>query len=134
MPYISLTRLRLRSAWYLPKFFWHAIRSNAQARKAPGSLGVELFNDAKLAFWTKSAWEDEASMRAYMLAGAHRKAMPTLMDMCDEACTAHYVQDGTALPTWAEAYKWLQESGRASKVRNPSPDHEARRFPPPRGQ
>lgn len=134
MPFISVTRLRLRSIWHLPKFLWHAIPSAGQARKASGNLGVDVFNDAKLAFWTKSAWKDEASMRAYMLAGAHRKAMPTLMDICDEACTAHYEQDGASLPSWTEVHKRLQESGRASKVRHPSPDHEARRIAPPRSQ
>jgi quinol monooxygenase YgiN len=134
MPFISVTRLRVRSAWYLPKFLWHAIPSSAQARKAPGNLGVDLLNDAKFAFWTRSAWNDEASMRAYMLAGAHRKAMPALMDMCDEACTAHWEQEGSALPGWTDVHKRLQESGRASKVRHPSPDHEARRIAPPRGQ
>jgi quinol monooxygenase YgiN len=134
MPFIAVTRLRLRSAGYLPKFFWHATRSSAQARKAPGNLGVDLFNDAKRAFWTKSAWKDEASMRAYMLTGAHRKAMPTLMDMCDETHTAHWEQDSATLPTWKEVHRRLQETGRASKLRHPSPDHEARKFAPPRGQ
>jgi len=105
-----------------------------QARKAPGNLGTEVFNDAKLAFWTKSAWKDEASMRAYMLAGAHRKAMPTLMDMCDEAATVHWEQDSATLPSWAEGHRRMVESGRSSKVRNPSPDHDARRIAPPRGQ
>jgi len=133
MAFISITRLRLRSVWFLPKFFWHAIPSNIQARKAPGNLGVDVFNDAKFAFWTKSAWKDESSMRAYMLAGAHRKAMPALMDMCDEACTGHWEQEEVTLPSWSEVHKRLQESGRASKVRHPSPDHETRNFPPPRG-
>lgn len=132
MPIISVTRLRLRSAWYLPKFLWHAIPSGSQAKKAAGNLGIELLNDSNLAFWTKSAWKDEASMRAYMLAGTHRKAMPTLMDMCDEAATVHWEQDSPALPSWADGHERLQGSGRASKVRHPSEDQVAGKIARPR--
>ena len=133
MAFISVTRLRLRSVWYLPKFFWHAIPSNIQARKAAGNLGVDVLNEPRLAFWTRSAWKDEASMRAYMLSGAHRKAMPTLLESCDEACVAHWEQESATLPTWSEVHRRLTEAGRVSKVRNPSPDHATRRISPPKG-
>ncbi len=131
MPFISVTRLRLRSWRMLPLFLWHAILSNRQARKAPGNLGVDLLNDATLTFWTKSAWADEAAMKAYMLAGAHKRAMPTLMEMCDEASVVHWTQDDAALPSWTEAHRRMQADGRSSKVRRPSADHLAKRIAPP---
>lgn len=102
--------MRLRSAWYLPKFFWHATRSASQARQAPGNLGVDLLKDPNLTFLTKTAWKDEASMRAYMLAGAHRKAMPTLRQMADGATTTHWEQETATLPTWPEARKRLDDA------------------------
>ncbi|MEP6961069.1 MAG: DUF3291 domain-containing protein [Acidobacteriota bacterium] len=132
MAFISVTRLRVRSVWQLPKFLWHATRSSAQARKSAGNLGVSLLNDAKLVFWTKTAWTDEAAMRAFLLSGQHKKAMPVLMNMCDEAAVAHWVQDSATLPTWQEAHRRLRESGRSSKVRHPSAAHEAFEIPPPR--
>lgn len=132
MAFISVTRLRLRSAWYLPKFFWHAIPCNIQARKAQGNLGLELLRDAKLAFWTKTAWKDEASMRAYILAGAHGKAMRAFADMVDEGCTVHWEQETAQLPSWQEGHKRLQASGHVSRVRYPSPGHATRQIPPPR--
>ncbi|MEO5925298.1 MAG: hypothetical protein ABIR70_15865 [Bryobacteraceae bacterium] len=132
MAFISVTRLRLRSAWFLPKFFWHAIPSNMQARKAPGNLGIAVLNDARFAFWTKTAWKDEASMRAYVMSGAHQKAMVVFADMCDEGCTVHWQQDTVELPTWQDGYKRLIESGHVSRVRNPSSGHASRQFPPPR--
>lgn len=132
MAFISVTRLRVRSLWYLPRFFWHTIRSRMQAAKAAGNLGVGLLNDANLTFWTKTAWTDQSAMRAFMLSGPHRKAMPALLDICNEASLVHWNQDSTTLPDWKEAYRRLVAEGRISKVRNPSPDHEAFRIPPPR--
>ena len=132
MPFISITRLRVRSPWYLPSFFWHAIRSKTQAKKAAGNLGIALLTDAKLTFWTKSAWTDQAAMRAFMLSGPHRIAMPVLMDICDEASLVDWTQGSAALPDWKEAHRRLVAEGRRSKVRHPTPAHDAFEIPPPR--
>ncbi|MEO8098973.1 MAG: DUF3291 domain-containing protein [Acidobacteriota bacterium] len=117
----------------MPRFLWHALRSQAQARRAPGNLSLDVLNDTRFAFWTRSSWQDEASMRAFLLSGAHKKAMPTLAHMCDEAAIVHWEQEGGELPTWQEAHRRLVESGRPSRVRHPSVDQEARHIPAPRG-
>jgi hypothetical protein len=95
-------------------------------------LGVDALSDAKWAFWTRSAWRDEAAMRAYILSGAHGKAMRAFAEMVDEGCTVHWEQETAQLPTWQDGYKCLQESGHVSRVRYPSPGHATRQFPPPR--
>jgi hypothetical protein len=133
MALISVTRLRLRSWRYLLPFVIWSQRAIQQVKVAPGNHGHKVFKDAGLVFWTCTSWENEASMRAYMLGGAHRQAMPKLMNWCDEAATAHYTQESVALPTWAEAHRRLVAGGRRSKVHNPSPAHEAFDIPTPRG-
>ena len=125
MPLISVTRLRIRSPWFLPAFFWYALRSRLQARRAPGCLAAETLNDANRAFWTRTAWAGEAAMRAYMTSDAHRRAMPKLKDWCDEASITHWQQDNAALPDWREAHRQMAELGRPSKVRHPAPAHLA---------
>ncbi len=132
MPVISVTRLRVRSLRYLPAFLLRAIPSSRQARRAPGNLGVNLLNDARWTFWTCTGWQDEASMRAFMMSGAHRKAMPTLLTMCDEAALVHWQQDSAQLPDWEEAHRRLSTAGRRSKVKFPSPAHQAFEIPRPR--
>ena len=131
MPLISVTRLRVRSFRYMPGFLWYAFRSNGQARRAPGNLGVALLNDAHSTFWTCTAWVDEAAMRAFMLAHPHRTAMVKLLDWCDEAYLVHWTQENAQLPDWHEAHRRLVAEGRRSKVRHPSPAHEAFQIPPP---
>jgi hypothetical protein len=132
MPFLSVTRLRIRGVWYLPAFLWYTFRSYRQAKRAPGCLRVTTYADANRAFWTLTAWTDEASMKNFMLSGAHRKAMPKLLEWCDEAFVAHWNQDSVDLPSWTEAHRQMLERGRPSKVNHPSPAHLKREIPPPR--
>ncbi len=122
MPYVSVTRLRLRSVWFLPRFAWHAVTSFNQARRADGNLAVTA-RKADGANWTLSVWRNREAMRTFMMAGAHRSAMPLLQNWCDEAAVAHWEQASPALPDWAEAERRLGADGRVSAVKSPSPAH-----------
>jgi hypothetical protein len=128
---ISVTRLRVRSFWFLPGFIFYATRSGSQARSAPGNLGVGLLRDAKNAFWTKTAWQDEAAMRAFMMAMPHRRAMGKLAEWCDEASVVHWNQETADLPGWQEAHRRMIAEGRPSRVRHPSAAHQGLEIPPP---
>ena len=125
---ISVTRLRLRSARYLLPFYWHSLRSALQVRRAPGFLGGQLAGERGNAYWTVTAWRDEAAMRAYRTAGAHFRAMPKLLGWCDEASVVHWQQDSPRLPDMPEARRRMVAEGRVSKVHHPSPAHAARRI------
>jgi hypothetical protein len=133
MPLVSVTRLRLRSARYLIPFMIYALMSSRQARRSRGNLGVKLLRDANRAFWTLTVWQAEEDMRSFIMAGSHRRAMPKLLDWCDEASVAHWNQDSSELPGWNHAHCKLVEQGRPSKVSLPSRDHVARRIPEPHG-
>jgi heme-degrading monooxygenase HmoA len=131
--FVSITRLRVRSVWFLPGFIVYAARSARQARNALGNLGVELLRDAHNAFWTRTAWQDEAAMRAFMMAMPHRSAMGKLAEWCDEASVAHWNQETADLPDWQEAHRRMIAEGRPSRVRHPSAEHEKLQIPPPKG-
>ena len=132
MPFVSVTRLRLRSARHLIPFLIFALMSSRQARRSKGNLGVKLLRDANRTFWTLTAWQKDEDMRLFMMAGSHRRAMPKLLDWCDEASVTHWTQDDPELPSWDQAHRRLVEQGRPSKVRFPSNDQIARRIPAPR--
>jgi hypothetical protein len=129
-PVVSLTRLRLRSARFLPSFALATSRSSRQARRAPGFLGGAVLADRRLTFWTLTAWASEEAMRAYLRGGAHGAVMPRLLHWCDEASVARW--PGAALPAWPEAAERMRALGRPSRVRHPSPAHAALAFPDPR--
>jgi hypothetical protein len=121
---VSVTRLRLRSAWYFPAFVWHTIASNRQAKRADGCLGVNL-RRAGGAYWTLTLWRDVAAMRAFILSGSHRTAMPHLVNWCDEAAMARFDWAGDTLPSWDEAERQMSVNGKTSPVKHPSPAHAA---------
>jgi hypothetical protein len=132
MPFVSITRLRVRSFRYLPVFLIGAFRSARQAKNAAGNLAVSLLSDSNFTFWTRTLWNDERSMRAFMLVGAHRRIMPRLLQWCDEAAVAHWLQESPEAPSWQEAYRRLQQEGRASKVDHPSSAQSRFEIPPPK--
>lgn len=115
----------------LPQFFWHTFKSQRQAKRADGMLGGRLMLEAHCAFWTATVWESDGAMRAFRSSGAHMKAMPKLLDWCDEASYVHWEQNGSELPSWAEAHRRMMAEGRLSKVRNPSAAHLAKTFAEP---
>jgi len=132
MPVISVTRLRVRARQYVPAFYWYALWSLLQAKRADGCFRALTLVDAHRTFWTLTAWTDEAALKAYMLSGAHRKVMPKLRSWCDEAAVARWVQDSATLPDWHEAHHRLTVHGRPSKVDHPSAAQIAFRIPEPR--
>ena len=129
MPLISVTRFRSRSIVFLPLFALHASRAMGQARLADGLLCGAVQRQTDGAFWTMTVWRDESAMRAYVTSGAHRSAMPHLLNWAVEASVVRWVADSPTLPTWEEAVRRMHEAGRASKLRHPGPDHAARTYP-----
>lgn len=93
---------------------------------------MELLRCIKRTFWTKTAWHDEASMRAFMLAMPHGGAMRKLANWCDEASVVHWTQATADLPDWNEAHRRMATEGRRSRVKHPSEAHQDFRIPPPR--
>jgi hypothetical protein len=125
VPFVSITRLRVRSWRYLPAFLFQALRIARQAASAGGNLAVNLLRDRRSAFWTATTWSSESAMRAFMLANPHKPAMRRLLDWCDEAAVVHWTQDGPEMPSWEEAHRRIQQEGRPSKVNHPSRAHTA---------
>jgi hypothetical protein len=131
MPLLSITRLRIRSIFYLPKFFWYAMKSYKQALKADGNLAAKIFTDKGFVFWTCSIWEDELHMLNYMKSDIHKKAMPYLQQWCNEARTGHMIVSGNDFPSPAQMAQMLRKFGKSSKLLKPDENHLQEIFPEP---
>ena len=128
MPLIAVTRLRIRFPRFILPFAWYTWRSFKQSKRASGNLNAAVRKTDKLAFWTMTAWRDEAAMSAYRIAPPHLWAMPKLLEWCDEAAVVHWHQESGQLPDWKTAEMRMAESGRLSKVNHPSADQQAGRL------
>jgi hypothetical protein len=72
--YVSITGLRLKRRRHIFRFWWHAIRSMAQARSAAGNLRAET-RTIRGVHHTLSVWTDEQAMRTFLVSDDHRVAM-----------------------------------------------------------
>jgi hypothetical protein len=131
MPFVSITRVRIRSWRYLPLFLLQTLRIARQAKRADGNLAVRLIKDSRGTYWTGTAWSSESSMRAFMLAKPHGPAMRSLLSWCDEAAVVHWTDADAAFPSWEEAHRRIQNEGRPSRVYHPSAAHTAHQIPAP---
>lgn len=132
MALVSVTRLRVRSARYLPLFLWKALKTARQAERTSGFLGGRLLVEAKTVFWTLTAWEDSSAMNVFRTQGSHGGVMPNLLEWCDEASVVHWTQLTDTLPSWQEAHYRMMKEGRPSKVKHPSAAQVAYEIPEPR--
>jgi hypothetical protein len=132
MALISVTRLRIRSFIYLPPFLWDTFKSIRQAERSIGFLGGRLLVNSNYVYWTMTAWKDEAAMNAFRASGAHRKAMPKLLNWCDEAAVVHWTQESPGIPSWQEAHQGMAGGGKPSKVNHPSPAQASKHVPAPK--
>jgi len=131
MPYVSITRLRIRDDAFLDEFMSDSLAIYEQATAAGGNLGADVLVEAANTFWTRSTWTDRSSMRAFMTSNRHAESMPKLRQWCDEAHVAHWEQETGELPPWDEAYRQLLAIGRCSAVDEPTPAHASLDLPPP---
>lgn len=128
----SVTRLRIRSVWFLPPFLWRTLQSQRQVARSSGFVGGRLLVDSRHTYWTLTVWQDEKAMKGFRGSGAHARVMKRLPEWCDEAAYAHWIPVGDTIPTWPEAYERLVAEGKLSRVDHPTAAHVARQFPSPR--
>lgn len=60
MPFVSITRLRVRFWRDVPRFLIQSFRSARQAKCATGNLAVSVLRDTHRAFWIHTVWRNEA--------------------------------------------------------------------------
>ena len=64
MPFIVVTRLRLRDSAFFDEFFASAVAVVEQATNSEGNLGADVLAEANNTFWTRTAWKERGLMHA----------------------------------------------------------------------
>jgi heme-degrading monooxygenase HmoA len=108
--YVSTTGFRPKAGVQFVRFWWHTLRSLAQARRSPGIIEVSARKIGGT-YHTMTVWTDEASMVAFVRSGAHRRAMRNFREF-GSGKTHGFVADGS--PGWNSAYGlWLSHAKEA---------------------
>jgi hypothetical protein len=105
--YVSITGLRVRPGIPTLRFWWLTIPAMAQARKTAGNISADARSIGGFQH-TLSVWENEASMRAFLVVGAHKKAMSASRSI-GAGRTYGFISDH--IPAWAEALQLWQKYG-----------------------
>lgn len=127
---VSITRLRVRSIFYMPLFALHAFRSSTQAQRAEGIQDLATRAEAWDTHWTRTVWREESTMKRFRNSGAHQIAMRILAEICSEASYARWQQESPEPPSWEEAQRRILAQGVLSKLKHPSAFHQAGRSAP----
>jgi hypothetical protein len=122
---VSITRLRVRSVFFMPMFMLHAFRSGAQAQRAEGIQDFATRVEDWDTHWTRTVWSEEATMKRFRNSGAHQIAMRILSEICSEASYARWQQETPEPPSWEEAQRRMLAQGAPSKVKHPTAFHQA---------
>lgn len=100
-----LSYLPLKSYLRVLPFFFYTMQVARQLADAPGILGYSvLARPMSLRFWTLSAWQDDASVRAFVQSPPHVQLMKTLAPHMRETKFARWLVKSSQLPlTWDDA-------------------------------
>lgn len=99
--YVSITGLRIKGPLHVAAFWWHAVRSMVQAQRSPGILKAEARSISGVQH-TLTVWQDKASMRRFLISGAHARAMRAFPSI---ASGGTFGFESTSVPAWAEIHE-----------------------------
>lgn len=106
--YVSVTGLKVKRFWHLPRFWWHAMRSFRQAQRAPGVRLVQVRN-VKGYQQTLTCWHSRRDMLNFMRSRPHIDAIRAFGDI---ATGRTYGWEADAPPNWDDALAQWREKGR----------------------
>jgi hypothetical protein len=108
---VMASRLELARLRDVPSFLGAALRIRRQMLGSPGALGLSLIaRPLHRTFWTLSAWQDPAALRAATGREPHRKLMKHFQPRMAGSSFVTWTAPATALPVaWDEALRHLEK-------------------------
>ena len=102
-----LSYLPLKSHWRVLPFFFYTAQVVRQLGTADGLVGYSLLaRPLSKRFWTLSAWESEAALRAFVQDQPHLRIMTALAPHMDKTKFVRWVVKGSDLPLrWDDALR-----------------------------
>lgn len=102
-----LSYLPLKSHWRIPSLLTYMLQVNKQLAQSNGLLGYTLLAQPfSKRFWTLSAWQNDAALRAFVQHPPHLQIMAALAPHMDKTHFVRWSVKGSALPLqWDDALR-----------------------------
>jgi heme-degrading monooxygenase HmoA len=124
MVYLSMTRLKLKSAIYLLPFSIQNEQVIRQIRTSRGFLKGKELATPNLSMWTATLWDSQEDLRVFYLSGSHKKAMKNISEWSSEAVSGHQEIDSIELPAWDNIRLQLLSIGHFINLKESSFAHQ----------
>jgi len=108
-PYITITSLKLKSAWGFFKLSWFGYKISNQAKAEKGFINMKNTGFGKL-HYTLTQWQTQEDLKRFAHSGEHLKAMKESARLASEIYT--YTYPGEQMPDWRTAKKLLLQNGK----------------------
>lgn len=107
--HVFASRFETRTLWGALKFFARTPGVWRQVSRAPGAYGASLkAQPLRRTFWTLSAWESPAALKAFARSGTHAPTSRGLATEMSDAKFATWTAKSDDLPLdWTEAFRHL---------------------------
>jgi hypothetical protein len=132
MPYLSMTRLKLRSPRYLPSFLIYNSQIVEEIRVSHGFLKGKQSATLNLSMWTATLWNSYVDLQRFYRTGSHAKVMSQIDMWSSEAASGNREVYSLDIPSWQSIGLFLTESGHFLNLKNPSHKHQERTIQAPR--
>ena len=127
MPYLSMTRLKLKSVIYLLPFGIQNEQVIRQIRTSHGFLKGKELAALDLSMWTATLWDSQESIKAFYFSSFHKDAMKNISVWASEAVTARREIDSfQELPSWEEIRNELMKAGHFTPLQDTSSAHNTK--------
>ncbi|MEL6235511.1 MAG: hypothetical protein AAFR46_14000 [Pseudomonadota bacterium] len=97
----------MQKIWHMPRFWYHAVRSMAQAKQSEGNISADARTINGI-HHTLTVWDSEQAMRRFLYRGAHRHAIKAFSSFATGK-TIGFLADQP--PPWDQVHDIWRESG-----------------------
>lgn len=104
--FISITELRCKNIFKLPKFINHSIKSTNQVRLSNGLIDSIIWTKGFNGY-TITAWDNQESMKVFRNSGVHKIAMRDIRKLSNRYRSTHF--EAEQIPSKEEAYMILNK-------------------------
>jgi len=87
--------------------------------------------EANNTYWTRTAWQERASMDGFVGREPHLSTMNRIDDWCDEAAFVDWEQSTAGPLDWQEGHRRLVADGKATSLTHGTDAHQTRDYPAP---